>query len=139
MKNIRTISMGAAILAGAVGLIPTMLIFFGGESMVDGAAGSAILITEILFIVTIGLALFSAGLGMAINPAGIKGTAIGVGALLAVVLVSYLISSGADFESYKNTTESTSRWVSTGLNAFYIMFVLAIVAVLYSSVARLRK
>ena len=67
MKNIRTISMGAAILAGAVGLIPTMLIFFGGESMVDGAAGSAILITEILFIVTIGLALFSAGLGMAIN------------------------------------------------------------------------
>lgn len=139
MKNIRTISMGAAILAGAAGLIPTILIFFGGADMVDGAAGAAILITEILVLAAVGLALFSAGLGMAINPAGIKSTGMGVGALAAILLVSYVISSGSDFETYKNTSEATSRWVSTGLNAFYIMFVVALGAVVYSSVARLRK
>jgi hypothetical protein len=124
---------------GGIGLVFTLLIFFGGDDALEGNVGASIWVSIGMFFLAIGLAVFSAVRGMIINPASLKGSAIGFGALVAVLLISYLMSSGSDYESYKNISESGSRWVSTGLNATYIMSLLSIVAVLLSSVSRLRK
>jgi len=48
---------------------------------------------------------------MLINPASLRSSAIGFGALAGILILSYAISSGSDYESYKNISESGSRWV----------------------------
>ena len=128
-----------AIVLGSIGLVFTLLIFFGGESSLETNVSISIWISIAMFFIAIGLAIFSAVRGMIINPASLRGSAIGFGALTAIVAISYMISSGADFESYKNMSESGSRWVSTGLNATYIMTLLSVGAIVFSSLNRLRK
>jgi hypothetical protein len=123
-----------AIVLGSIGLVFTLLIFFGGESSLETNVSSIA-----MFFIAIGLAIFSAVRGMIINPASLRGSAIGFGALAAILAISYMISSGADYESYKNMSESGSRWVSTGLNATYIMTFLSVGAIVFSSLNRLRK
>ena len=128
-----------AIVLGSIGLVFTLLIFFGGESSLETNVSISIWISIAMFFIAIGLAIFSAVRGMIINPASLRGSAIGFGALTAIVAISYMISSGADFESYKNMSESGSRWVSTGLNATYIMTLLSVGAIVFSSLNGLRK
>lgn len=128
-----------AIVLGSIGLVFTLLIFFGGESSLETNVSISIWISIAMFFIAIGLAIFSAVRGMIINPASLRGSAIGFGALAAILAISYMISSGADFESYKNMSESGSRWVSTGLNATYIMTLLSVGAIVFSSLNRLRK
>ncbi len=128
-----------AIVLGSVGLVFTLLIFFGGESSLETNVSISIWISIAMFFIAIGLAIFSAVRGMIINPASLRGSAIGFGALAAILAISYMISSGADYESYKNMSESGSRWVSTGLNATYIMTLLSVGAIVFSSLNRLRK
>ena len=128
-----------ALVLGGIGLVFTLLIFFGGESSLETNVSASIWISIAMFLVAIALAVFSAVRGMVINPASLRGSLIGFGALAAILAVSYMISSGADYESYKNISESGSRWVSTGLNATYIMTLLSVGAILFSSLNRLRK
>ena len=128
-----------AIVLGSIGLVFTLLIFFGGESSLETNVSISIWISIAMFFIAIGLAIFSAVRGMIINPASLRGSAIGFGALAAILAISYMISSGADFESYKNMSESGSRWVSTGLNATYIMTLLSVGAIVFSSLNGLRK
>ena len=128
-----------AIALGGIGLVFTLLIFFGGDEALEGNVGASIWVSIGMFFLAIALAVFSAVRGMIINPASLKTSAIGFGGLAAILIISYAMSSGADYDSYKNISESGSRWVSTGLNATYIMSLLSVVAVLFSSVSRLRK
>ena len=137
MKNARAISMGAAVLAGLIGLIPTLGILLVSDG--DIFIGSAVVATEILIALTALLALASAGFGMVLNPGNLRKTAISIAALLAVCLISYLMSSGADFASYNDVTEATSKWVSFGLNALYVTFLLGLGAVGYSLIHGMRQ
>ncbi|MDG1253115.1 MAG: hypothetical protein P8N56_05485 [Schleiferiaceae bacterium] len=136
MKNVRVISTGAAVLAGLAGTIPTLGIWFSGS---DGMVGSAVVLTMILVVLAALLAVASSVNGMLINPGSLRGAAVGLGSLLVVFVLSYVLADGSDYMMYDNVDESTTKWVSTGLNAFYICFILAIGAVLYSSLSRIRK
>lgn len=66
----------------------------------------------------------------------LKKTLMSVGAFLAILIVSYVMSSGSieGLAPVDDTpiTESTSKWVGTGLNAFYILAVIAIGAMVFS-------
>jgi len=85
------------------------------------------------------LAVFSFVAGIVINPASIKGVLIGLVAVLVIGGISYGLADGTDYAMYKDVDESTSRMVSTGLNAFYIIGLLAVLSVVYSGVARFFK
>jgi hypothetical protein len=102
----------------------------------DGYVGNSLLFTYIVVLVAAAAAVGSSVRGLLINPQGIRSAAVGVGALLVVFLLSYLVADGSDFAEYKSMTESGSKWVSTGLNAFYIMMVLSVGAVVFSLVYR---
>ena len=136
MKNVRVISMGAAVLAGLAGAIPTLGIWFSGS---EGMVSSAVVLTVILVVVAAILAIGSAVNGMLINPASLRSAGMGVGALVAIFVLSYILADGSDFAMYDNVDESTTKWVSAGLNAFYICFILAVGAVVYSSLSSIRK
>ena len=123
----------------AVGLIFSLLVLLAGDESLDANVGASIWVTIVMFIVAIAVAVLSSVRGLLINPASLRGALVGVGSLVGIVLLCYLISSGSDYASYKNISESGSRWVSTGLNATYIITLIAAGTVLYSSLHRLGK
>lgn len=71
----------------------------------------------------------------------LKKTLLSVGAFLAVIIVSYVMASssveGLNPVGNEAISESTSKWVGTGLNAFYILAVVAIGSMLFSGVTKL--
>jgi hypothetical protein len=71
----------------------------------------------------------------------LKKTLLVVGAFLAVVVISYVISSGSVVGlpkiDGKAISESTSKWVSTGLNTFYILAIAAIGSMVFSGVKKI--
>lgn len=73
------------------------------------------------------------------NTAGLKNTLIGVGAFAAVLIVSYMLSGG-DPMQYKMqdgfATEGQSQLVGAGLTAFYILIIVAAVAMIFSGVKK---
>ena len=123
----------------AVGLVFSLLVLMGGEEQLDRNVSASIWITILMFFLAIAGAIFSSVRGLVINPASLRGTLVGLGSLVGILILSYLISSGSDFESYKNISETGSRWVSTGLNMTYIITLVAAGVVVFSSVNRLGK
>ena len=139
MKNARVISMSAALVAGLIGLIPTLGIVFSSGDTKIAFIGPALIATQVLIVITTLFALASSGVNMAINPGGIRKSLTSLGALVAIFLVAFLISDGSDFALYNDVDENTTKWVSVGLNAFYITFILGVGAILFSVFYRARQ
>lgn len=70
-----------------------------------------------------------------------KNTLIGLGAFLIVVAISYLLASGVEtpLKDGEMLSANGSRWVSAGLNAFFILGGVAIVLMLLSGVKKIAK
>jgi phosphatidylserine synthase len=120
-----------------VGVILLLLTFIQGDS----AVGFFIQWGYLCFgIATVAAIVFSL-LNLFKDSTKARNTLIGIGALLVVFVIAYLMSSGADYASFKgfDITEGTSRLVSTGLNAFYIFFILAVVSILYTEANKILK
>lgn len=76
------------------------------------------------------------------DPKKAKGALYGIGALLLVLGIGYGIASGDDLQNYAESlevTESMSKWSGTGLNAFYIVFLVSVVGILYVEVSKAFK
>ncbi|MEZ4720468.1 MAG: hypothetical protein R2813_01160 [Flavobacteriales bacterium] len=110
-----------------------------GECLDCGVVGSFIGMSYILLIIAILAALAGTVMTALSNPGKMKGTAIGVGAMLVITGISYGLASGEVLESYGDVSESASRWSGAGLYMFYILLVLAVLSIAYSSVSRLMK
>lgn len=76
------------------------------------------------------------------NTGSLKNTLIGIGAFLAVLIVSYAVSGG-DTMVYKYggnpATEGESHLVGAGLIAFYVLILTAAGAMLFSGIKKLIK
>jgi hypothetical protein len=70
----------------------------------------------------------------------LKKTFIGVGAFLAVMVISFIVADSEPLtvggEEFSSTT---SRLVSTGLNAFYILALVAIGLMFFTGYNRIKK
>jgi len=75
------------------------------------------------------------------DPKSAKATFIGLAAVFGVLLISYLFADGTVLPSYANygTTEASSKFVSTGLIAFYILAFISMAAVIYSEISKAIK
>lgn len=75
------------------------------------------------------------------NAAGLKSTLIGLGAFVAVILISYLLASGkvTQMRDGEVLSAAGSRWVEAGIYAFYILAVVAVGAMVFSGVKKLAK
>ena len=97
----------------------------------------------ILVYIAIAFAVLSSIFSLITNPETIKGTVIGIVAITAVFGIAYGMSDGSDYMMYVDKgmeiDESTSRLVSTGLNSFIILAVLALLSVVYSAVTSIFK
>lgn len=130
---------------GAIWLV--RIILAGDTAIADSADLQDGLITPFIMIayVTIAIAivfvlvfvlknLFSSGNSL-------KSTLIGLGAFLAVVVISFVLASGEQVELRDGDilSASASRWVEAGIYAFYILALVAIGAMVFSGVKKLAK
>lgn len=138
------IAKGISALLIAVGAILTIIMMMKGDEAVKESPDSTnglLNISYLSLIAGILVTVISAVTGIMKNPEALKKSLIGIGFVGGILLISYFISSGADYVQYQsfNVDEATSKWVSTGLNMFYITGFLAILAVIWSSFGRILK
>jgi len=127
--------------AYAIGIIGTifalMLMMTDSDSMID----NILIVTYIVLFVVVALILVYVIKG--IFAGDIKKTLMTVGLFLAVILISYLISSGTDLDLKQfndkglGITEGISKNVGAGLYAFYILITIAIITTFLSSAKKL--
>lgn len=69
----------------------------------------------------------------------IKGTLISVGAFIVVFLISFFAASGEaiTYPNGASISASGAKWMNTGVNLFYILGVVAVIALLVSSMKKL--
>ncbi|MFD0932421.1 hypothetical protein ACFQ0R_07400 [Psychroflexus salinarum] len=132
------------IIFGVVGAILFVRILNTGDDAIeaDAALQSSILapymyVSYIILGITILAVLFFSI--KALFTGNVKKTFISLGAFILIIAVSYGLSSGTEtaLRDGDMLSASGSRWVSTGLTAFYILAALAVLAMLLSSVRKI--
>lgn len=137
-----------ALILSVVGIIFFVMILSAGDAAIEagesaGSVNGALYTSYIILGLVLAFVLVFVLKG--VFAGDIKKTLITVGAFLAIVIIGYVMSSGSleglpeELVLTENVTESTSKWVGTGLNTFYILGVLAIGAMILSGLKRVTK
>lgn len=95
-----------------------------------------IFVTYFLVAVALITTVFFAIFHMAQNLGKAKGALLGIFILVAIILLSYAISTN---EVYPNAGPVVSKWVGGGIIATFILAGLAIVAAVYTEISKLFK
>lgn len=150
MKLHKIVKIIAALL-GLAGIIFLVMIISKGDDAIKSAAldgDSAIIdpmayVTYIMFVLTVASVVIFVLLNLFTDTGSLKNTLIGVGAFVAVLIVSYIFSSGADAGNYMYNgapaTEGEAHLVGAGLVAFYILIAGAALAMLLSGIKKIIK
>lgn len=138
-------------LLGLAGIIFLIMIIAKGDDAITAAAldgDTSIMdpityVTYIIFALTIGFVLFFVIQNLFVKTDTLKSALIGAGAFLAILIVSYMVSSGADAGNYiydgAPVTENESRLVSAGLVSFYILIIVAAGTLVWAGLKNLSK
>jgi hypothetical protein len=128
-EKVSKIVMVVFLLGGAIAFFAGML----GESY-----GLMIYLSYIYGAIAIIGALAGAVMGAMAKPDSIKGSAIGIIAMLVILGVSYALASGEVMTYYpEGTTSNAVRWSGTGLYMLYILTILSVLSIVYSGVAKI--
>ena len=109
----------------------------GDYGVVSTMVTLALLVLAITVILTL---VFSFG-NLASDGKKLKKALISIGAFAAVVLIAFLFSSGSEtpLKDGNMLSAAGSRWIETGLRTFYFLVFIAVGAMLYTGIARLKK
>lgn len=139
--GLHKISKIVALVLGVAGILLWGMLTIKGDEAVIASGGEgldsflyvayltfAILLITVVSFVTKGIA---AG--------DVKKTLMSVGAFVLIFVISYVMADGVETftKDGELVTAQTSRFIGTGLYAFYIMSVLAIIAMAFSGVKKL--
>lgn len=100
-----------------------------------------IYVAYITLFIAILFVLFYSITGILANKGGLKRTFISIGAFLAVILISFVIadSTPVPLKDGGEVSSFASKMVSTGLNSFYILAIIAVVLMFFSGYNRYKK
>ncbi len=124
-----------------IGAIVALIIIAGDEDTALSMSGNMLLIAYAVLSIVLLLVLLFVIKGLFAGD--IKKTLMTVGAFAAVIIISYFIASGSDLDLQPfndkglGITESISKNVGAGLNAFYILAVVAIGSMLFGGVKKM--
>ncbi len=149
--NLHKILKIVAALLGLAGIIFLVMIIGKGDEAIDASAldGDTAIIDPMLYVAYVIFAMTLAAVVIFVlynlftNTGSLKSTLIGVGAFAAVLVISYVLSSGSDASQYMYNgvpaTEGESHMVGAGLVAFYILIVGAAGAMLLAGIKKIIK
>lgn len=122
------------------------VIFLITVLMADTPEGGLIEPFIYLTYITLGISIAVVLLYTIINLASKKGkelknTFISIGSFVLIIIVSYVLADGTavPLKEGGEVSASASKWVSTGLNAFYILALIAIVLTGLSGFNKIKK
>lgn len=128
------------IVVGVLGAILFFRILNAGDEALEADAGlQASVISPLMYVAyAILLVCIVSVLGFVIKglfSGNVKNTLIGLGSFVVVLVVSFMVSEGQETALRDGEVLSAygSRWVSAGLTMFYILVVLAILAIVTSN------
>jgi len=134
------------ILAGSSVIVAGLYYLGGTANEVSGAknfTSVALVWTLILFIIAGLTTLAFSFLNVFSDPKALKGFLIVLGIAIGLGLISFLMASSEPIQSLVDlnieTTSSTMKWVGTGLNATYILAIVAFFGIIASEVLRAFK
>ena len=108
----------------------------GDTAIIDPMA----IVTYVILGITLLFVLYFVLKNLFTHAASLKNTLLGVGAFVAVLVISYVVSGGdATVYKYNNVaaTAGESQMVGGGLVAFYILMVAAAVAMILSGIKKM--
>jgi hypothetical protein len=146
MNSQKIITLVAAIV-GVISIVFLGSIIGAGDEAVkageaSGSVNTFMYIAYAVLAVTLVLVVLFTLKNVLTNTSGLKNTLIGVGAFIAVLVIAYVISGG-DTMTYKYNglvaTSGESTMVGAGLVAFYILIVVAAVAMILGGARKMFK
>ncbi|MDE3742715.1 hypothetical protein [Maribacter polysaccharolyticus] len=110
-----------------------------GEAVQSGAMNTMFMITYLLLGIAVVASLVFTLKNLFANPAGLKKTLFVVGGFLLVVVVSYVLASGTDVadDYMAMSDESTVKKIGMGLNVFFILTGIAVVAIVLPGIKKM--
>lgn len=134
---------------GVAGMIFLARIVAAGDEAVkaSAAAGDTSLIEPMAWIaylvlgVIVALVLIFVIVNLFSSGETLKKTLMSVGAFVLVAVIAYVLAEGVEtpMQDGKMLSESGSRWVGTGLYAFYILAIVSVVVMLGTGIKKMIK
>ncbi|NHN26990.1 hypothetical protein FIA58_015005 [Flavobacterium jejuense] len=139
--NLHKLTKIAAIVIAVLGILFLGLLMAASE---DGAENKwitpLIYLSYIVLAVCIGIVLIYVLKNLFSDKDNLKKTLISVALFAAVMLVSYLLANGGEVKANGEVySSSTTKLVGAGLNAFYILTVVAIGTMVWSGFTKIKK
>ena len=144
----------AKIVAAILGLIATFSLFgimSQGDEAIENAyaAGESIAsvdtmipVAYVIFVLVLVSVVFFVIKNLITNAKSIKNTLVGIGAFIAILIVSFVVSGGDPTKYYDNNvlvSDGTSQLVGAGLVTFYILVVVSLAAMAWSGINKIKK
>lgn len=123
----------------------SLIILFGLISSSDDAANNKwiaplINISYIVFAICVLIVFVFVMKNLITNTENIKKTLISVGLFLGILVISYLLANSDEIKSNGVVYPgSTTKLIGAGLNAFYILTLLAIASILWTVFTKIKK
>ena len=139
----------SALALGVIGLILQVVILSQGDDIIKlnalsgdyGVISTMVTLALLVLAITVVLTLvFSFG-NLASDGVKLKRALVSMGAFLAVVVVAFLFSTGTEtpLKDGNMLSAAGSRLIETGLRTFYFLVFIAVGAMLYTGITRLKK
>ncbi|TPN86158.1 hypothetical protein [Aquimarina algicola] len=96
-------------------------------------------LTLVIFVITIVVTLITVFSTLAKNPSGLKNTLIGIVAFVLIIGIGFVMADGVEtpLKDGDVLSESGSKWVGTGLYAFYFLAAIAVGLMFLSGIKKL--
>lgn len=139
--GLHKISKIVALVLGVAGILLWGMLMIKGDEAVIASAGegldSFLYVAYLTFAILLITVVFFVLKGIA--GGDVKKTLMSVGAFVLIFVISYVMADGVETftKDGELVTAQTSRFIGTGLYAFYIMSVLAVIAMAFSGVKKL--
>jgi len=147
--NTQKIFKYTALVLGLIGLILQVVILNRGDDTIKlnalsgdyGVVSTMVTLALIVLAITVSLTLIFSITNLASDSKKLKKALLSIGAFGVVVLVAFLFSSGIEtpLKDGDILSEAGSRWIETGLRTFYFLVFIAVGAMLYTGIIRLKK
>ena len=147
--NTQKIFKYTALALGVIGLTLQVVILNQGDDTIKlnalsgdyGVVSTMVTLALIVLAITVSLTLIFSITNLASDPKKLKKALLSISAFGVVVLVAFLFSSGTEtpLKDGDILSAAGSRWIETGLRTFYYLVFIAVGAMLYTGIIRLKK
>ena len=139
----------SALVLGVISLILQVIILSQGDDVIKlnalsgdyGVVSTMVTLAMVVLAITVVLTLVFSFSNLASDRKKLNKALISIGAFVAVVLVAFLFSTGTEtpLKDGDMLSAAGSRWIETGLRTFYFLVFIAVGAMIYTGIARLKK